>query len=207
MKHIFFSIVYQIVLKYQKYLEISQIKRFNEILKKDGIIENDIKIFSLPKISKCKNSILKIGKNCTILNNSDENLAGIAHQTSIVTATPTARLIIGNNCGFSGSFICCVNEIHIGDYVNFGTGACVYDTDFHPIDFEERRKNPGFNLDKIPNLPVKIGNDVWVGANSMILKGVEIGDRTIIAANSVVTKSFPEDCIIGGNPAKIIKKL
>lgn len=183
------------------------ISTFKERLIHQGIIENDLNIKTIPYIYLKKDSLLKIGKNCTILNCSEENIAGIAHRTSIATATSSAKLVIGDYCGFSGNFICCVDEITIGNYVNFGTGASVYDTDFHPIDYLQRRSNPGFDLTKIPHAPVKIGNDVWVGANAIILKGVEIGDRTIIAANSVVTKSFPPDCIIGGNPAKIMKML
>ena len=183
------------------------LNRFKKQLLLKGIIEEDIHISSLPNLFVCPGSRLQIGKDCTINNNSLENLAGVSHPTSIATATPTAQLMIGNHVGFSGNFICCVNEIRIGDYVNLGTGACIYDTDFHPIDFLERRKNPGFDLDKIPHAPVKIGNDVWIGANALILKGVTLGDRVIVAAGSIVTKSFPADCIIGGNPAKIIKML
>jgi serine acetyltransferase len=54
--------------------------------------------------------------------------------------------------------------------------------------------------------PIVIGNNCWIGANAVILPGVEIGDHTIVAAGAVVTKSFPEgDCIVGGVPARVIK--
>ena len=54
---------------------------------------------------------------------------------------------------------------------------------------------------------VKIGNNVWIGERSMILKGVEIGDGAVVAGASVVTKSVPANTVVAGNPAKIIKKL
>jgi acetyltransferase-like isoleucine patch superfamily enzyme len=57
------------------------------------------------------------------------------------------------------------------------------------------------------NKSVEIGSYVWVGYNALILPGVKIGDFTIIGAGSVVTKSFPNECVIAGNPAKILRKL
>ena len=59
----------------------------------------------------------------------------------------------------------------------------------------------------IPTLPIVIEDDVWIGAHSLILKGVHIGARSIIAAGSVVTSDIPSDSIAGGNPAKVIRKL
>lgn len=76
-----------------------------------------------------------------------------------------AKLIIGSNVGMSSTFICCTDEIIIGDRVNLGVGTKIYDTDFHPIDFAIRRTNPGFDLSKIPHTPIKLGDDVWVGAS------------------------------------------
>ena len=55
--------------------------------------------------------------------------------------------------------------------------------------------------------PINIGNNVWTGMNSLILKGVSIGENSIIAAHSVVTKDVPDNVIVGGNPAKILKQL
>jgi acetyltransferase-like isoleucine patch superfamily enzyme len=182
--------------------------KFKANLLKDGIVKDDsLNIYSLPIIRKHNESIFKIGNNCTILNNSIENIAGIETPSVLATISPKAKLIIGNNVGMSGVCICATIEIKIGDYVNIGAGVRIYDTDFHPIDFNERRLNPEIDLTKIPYAPVNIQNDVWIGAKAIILKGVTIGERSIIAAGSIVTKNVPPDCIVAGNPAKIIKML
>jgi chloramphenicol O-acetyltransferase type B len=79
----------------------------------------------------------------------------------------------------------------------------------HPATFG----NPSFMLAGLSansmyegNIPVVIGNDVWIGANSIILDGVKFGDGAVVAANSVVTKDVPPYCVVGGSPAKFIKK-
>lgn len=77
------------------------------------------------------------------------------------------------------------------------------DNDVHQIDYAERRTSKGI----IQSSPVVIEDDVWLGANVIVLKGVTIGARSIIGAGSVVTKSIPADCIAAGNPARIIKHL
>jgi acetyltransferase-like isoleucine patch superfamily enzyme len=81
---------------------------------------------------------------------------------------------------------------------------CIWDTDFHPIQFEERRAN---DITKITSAPIEIADDVFIGANSIILKGVSIGSRAVIGAGSVVTKNIPDDEVWAGNPARFIKKI
>ncbi len=84
----------------------------------------------------------------------------------------------------------------------FGPGSKIVDNDSHrvSIDVEERRKLPN-------SAPILIEENVWVGMNSLILKGVTIGKNSIVAAHSVVTKHVPENVLVAGNPAKIIKNL
>ncbi len=118
--------------------------------------------------------------------------------------TKNAELIIGDNCGFSGTSIFAAKSIKIGDYCNFGGNTFIWDTDFHPLDYNDRRTNI---IGKINTAPIVIGNDVFVGANSIILKGVTIGDKAIIGAGSVVTKNIPNGEIWAGNPAKFIRKI
>ncbi|MDO3628846.1 acyltransferase [Mucilaginibacter sp. BT774] len=113
-----------------------------------------------------------------------------------------AKLIIHDNCGFSGVSIYCSTSIAIGQFVLCGGNVSIWDTDFHPLDFRDRRQDLS---NKINSSPIVIGDDVFIGANSIILKGVTIGNRSIIGAGSVVTKSIPEDEIWAGNPARFIK--
>lgn len=114
-------------------------------------------------------------------------------------------LKIGNNSGANGTLIYCDNQISIGSHVNIGGGTRIYDTNFHNMDWKFRREP---KLNKIAKTaPVIIGEDVFIGTNCIIGKGVHIGDRSIIAAGSVVVKDIPSDCIAAGNPAKVIKYL
>ena len=86
-----------------------------------------------------------------------------------------------------------------------GGGTRSIDTDFHPIEWNKRRI-PEYRSNGKTSL-VNIGNDVFIGTNCIILKGVTIGDRSIIAAGSAVIKNIPPDVIAGGNPCKVIKYL
>ncbi len=90
-------------------------------------------------------------------------------------------------------------KVTIGNNVFFGPGVQVY-TASHPLNSTERQK---IEFAK----PVSIGNDCWIGGNSIILPGIIIGNGCTIGAGSVVTKNIPENCLAVGNPAKIIRKL
>ena len=79
----------------------------------------------------------------------------------------------------------------------------IRDYDGHPINYSDRRSRKPISDHDID--PVIIEDDVWVGYRAMILKGTTVGARSIVAAESVVTQDVPPDCVVGGNPAKIIK--
>lgn len=117
-----------------------------------------------------------------------------------------SSLILGKNVGISQTSIFCRDRIVIGDYVNIGAGCLIIDSNFHSTDYTIRRdRSLDFKLAKTS--PVIIGNDVFIGARCIVCKGVKIGDRTIIAAGSVVASDIPADCIAGGNPCRVIKSL
>jgi acetyltransferase-like isoleucine patch superfamily enzyme len=163
-----------------------------------------LRMHSLPLCRRHPNATIRIGEATVINNLLRENPAGISHRTVLVASGPHARLDIGCHVGISGAILFCTSEITIGDYVNIGVGARIYDTDFHPLDFLSRRANlPS----EIKSAPVRICEDVFIGANVLILKGVTIGPRTIIGASSVVTRSLPPDVIAAGNPARIIRDI
>lgn len=117
-----------------------------------------------------------------------------------------AQLIIGNGVGASSIRIWCSKRINIGNHVKLGGNVIIIDTDAHSLNWDERR-DILVDQAKKTDSSVVIEDDVFIGMNSIILKGVTIGARSIIGAGSVVTKSVPADCIAAGNPAKIIKML
>ena len=125
--------------------------------------------------------------------------------------SPKASITIGNHVGMSSPCIRIQEQLYIGNYVNIGGNCMIYDTDAHPIDYMARRGLKKVDLNNprtfVQSAPVTIEDDVWIGANCIILKGVTIGARSVIGAGSVVTKSIPADCIAAGNPAKVIKYL
>lgn len=159
----------------------------------------------IPFIRVNKASSIRIGKNF-ILNNG-ERFNSIGRQEKCVfSIRANAELTIGNNVGISSSTIFCNKEVTIGDNVKIGGNTCIYDTDFHSLDYEDRRERY-YDVVNTKSKAVRIGNDVFIGAHSTILKGVTIGDRSIVGAGSVVTKSIPPDQIWGGNPAVFIKHI
>lgn len=123
------------------------------------------------------------------------------------------KITIGNNTrvGYN-SVVRSVNSITIGDFTAISDYVVISDNNNHPIDPVFRRK---MKLDPqdgdmrkwrhAANAPIVIGENVWVGEFARIQKGVTIGDNSIIAANAVVTKNVPANCIVGGNPARILK--
>lgn len=108
---------------------------------------------------------------------------------------------IGDN--FYANFDCIfldVNHITIGNNVMLGPRVGLY-TASHPIDKDVR--NTGLEYGK----PIKIGDNVWIGGNAVVMPGVTIGDNTVIGAGSVVTKDIPSNVVAAGNPCKVIRKI
>ena len=111
------------------------------------------------------------------------------------------NIFIGNN--FTGNYnltILDIREVWIGDNVMIGPNTLIT-TVGHPLTPMGRRKHMGIAK------PVRIGNDVWIGGNVTILPGITIGNNVVIAAGAVVTKDVPDNSLVGGVPAKLIKKL
>lgn len=115
---------------------------------------------------------------------------------SKVVIRENAKLILGDGSFINvDSKIYCKEKIEIGNDTFIGEEVIIRDTDEHSV-IREHYKN---------TQPIKIGNHVWIGMRAMILKGVTIGDNSIVAAGSIVTKNVPSNCLVAGNPAKIIK--
>ena len=163
-----------------------------------------VKLYGFPIISKCKGSTIIIGKGCSLISKSKYNLAGINHPVILATLSAGAIIEIGK-VGISGSSICAVKSITIGDNSGLGANSNIFDSDFHSID-GNKRLNQTDILDAAFS-EVKIGKNVWIASNVTILKGVTIGDEAVIGACSVVTSSVPAKTVYAGNPARKIKDL
>ena len=144
-----------------------------------------------------------IGDNFCMTSGEHINPISANLQASFFTDSPNAQIRIGDNVGMSSPRIWIHEELTIGNNVKIGGGVLFIDTDCHPIDYLVRRNSNEGTC----SAPIVIEDDVWIGAQSIILKGVTIGARSIIGAGSVVTKSVPSDCIAAGNPCKVIKTL
>lgn len=140
-----------------------------------------------------------------ILINSGPYFAADAGNYSKLYIADGAEFSIGDSSGFSNTVIACYNQIKIGRYVDIGAGSYIFDTNYHSIDY--RIRMDGRSDADVKTASIVIEDNVFIGARSIICKGVTIGARSIIAAGSVVVKDVPSDEVWGGNPAKFIKKL
>ena len=157
-------------------------------------------------ISKCSRRRLvfeTIGDNFCMTNGDHVNPISANLQGSFYTDCDDAEICIGDNVGMSSTRMWIHDKLTIGNNVKIGACVLLIDTDTHPMDYEIRRtSNKGTK-----SAPIVIEDDVWIGAHSIVLKGVTIGARSIIGAGSVVTKDVPSDCVAAGNPCKVIRYL
>jgi len=164
------------------------------------------------KLRKAPGSKMVIGKRCRILSKFDSNLHGLNRKSMFSTLCNSAQLVIGDDCGFSGLIIACADSITIGNRVMIGANCTITDTNSHSLDFKERFPDY-YNLNRngwkehVITAPVIIEDDVFIGMNTIILKGVTIRKGAIIGAGSVITRSIPSYVIAAGNPAVPLKNI
>lgn len=151
-----------------------------------------------------KGAQIKIGDEVVITSSIDENHGGGKHDKTIICLLDNTKLTIGDRSGISNSTIYVTESITIGNDVNIGVDTCIWDGDGHSLKYNERIQRPETGM---RSAPVVIKDGVFIGGNCMILKGVTIGERSVIAAGSVVTKDVPADQVWGGSPARFIKNL
>ncbi|MFT3703314.1 MAG: acyltransferase [Agriterribacter sp.] len=175
------------------YLSVNHVKYGNNLVSK-GIPKFDIRV----------NGRMSLGDNFSMNNGPNHNMIG-RQQPCYFVVMEGAELVIGNNVGISSTAFVCSTYIEVGDNVKMGGNTVIYDTDFHSID-KDSRIDPRLDRANAKKAPVKIANNVFIGAHTTILKGVHIGENAIIGAGSVVTKNIPANEIWGGNPAKFLKK-
>lgn len=160
------------------------------------------------KLGKKDVQNIKIGDGCMIFGN-------------FYIERSEAKITVGNDTFLGGSSFIAAEEIEIGNNVMFSWGCTVIDTNAHSLNHNLRRNDvqqwkasidkgtPGSlkNWGDIESKKIIIKDNAWIGFNSIILKGVTIGEGAVVAAGSVITKDVEDFTLVGGNPAKQIKKL
>ena len=153
------------------------------------------------KIHLSRKGVIEIGNNVNFANRWEIGFPSRCY----IRVNGKGKLIIGDNTGLNSVSIFCDESVTIGNNVHIGGGTQMFDTNFHNMNYKERRL-PLLNA-KCRTAPIIIDDDVFIGGRCIIGKGVHIGARSIIAAGSVVVKDVPADELWGGNPAKFVKKI
>jgi maltose O-acetyltransferase len=120
----------------------------------------------------------------------------------LITYNPNVVIQIGDNTRLNGAGLMAACGITVGCDCLLGS-AVVVDTDFHSID-PDRRTNPNA---KVRSAPIIIGNNVWLAGQTVVLKGITIGDNSIVGFRGVVTRDVLSNVIVAGNPARVVKQL
>lgn len=155
--------------------------------------------------------ILQLKKSCAItigegvvINSGARSCADTGTASKIVVLEG-AELIISSGSGLSNTVIQCRESISIGSNVSIGCGTFIMDNNFHSTDWKLRQS--GQDGTDVRTAPVTICDNAFIGANCTICKGVTIGERSMICTGSVVVSDIPADCLAGGNPCVVIKKI
>ena len=175
------------------------------VFKGNGVIFESFKTDGVPYVVVARGAkTVKIGKNFTMNNGIHGNPIG-SYERCTFFVDRDSELLIGENVGISQTALISYNSIRIGKNVKIGGGTCIYTTDFHSLDPVIRSSCN--DLKYRQSAPIIIEDDVFIGAKCIILKGVTIGEQSIIGAGSVVTKSIPPRQIWAGNPARHIRSI
>lgn len=159
--------------------------------------------YGLPIIQRHRQSQIRIGRRLNLRSTARSNPLGPNHPVIISARRANSRLTIGDDFGMTGGSLVCDERISIGDRVWVGANTVIADTDFHPLNPQRRLAAP---LDA-KTAPIHIADDVFIGMNALILKGVSIGAGAVIGAGSVVRRDVPAGAIVAGNPAAVVGEL
>lgn len=160
--------------------------------------------FSGPfRVRRAPGSKIRIGRCFKAEGGQFDNPLGLNCPNLIQTHKVNANLCIGNDVGISGVVISCTTRITIGNSVLIGANARIFDSDFHPVESDNRR----YDRTGVKCSPIFIGDNCWIGSGAVLLPGTELKQNVVVAANAVVKGSFGPDCIIGGVPARVIREL
>ncbi|MBM4430285.1 MAG: acyltransferase, partial [Chloroflexi bacterium] len=156
-----------------------------------------------PQIQKAPGSHISAGQRLSLASRSSAVEFGVNHPVVLTTRTPESFIRIGDDVGMSGATLAAHVGITIGNRVLIGANAMIIDSDWHPLEPENRR----YGQEGIQAAPIVIEDDVFIGTGAIILKGVTVGQGSVVGAGSVVTRDVPPYSVVAGNPARVVKWL
>ena len=184
------------------YMSINRFNNFSYLI--GNRFSQSVKLHPSSKLNLLK---LRLKPRCSVVIEEQSQVIG-----ALIFDRENASISIGKRVFISGEIITS-QHIEIGDDVLISWGTTIVDHNSHSISFSHREKDAADwmvgkkDWTHVKTAPVKISSKVWIGFNSIILKGVTIGEGAVIGSGSVVTKDVPAWTIVGGNPARIIREI
>lgn len=161
------------------------------------------RIWGMPVIQRHRGSQITLGDRLWLRSWRKSNPVLPHSPVVLATRSSTAKISVGDDVGLTGTVLVATDQILLGDRVLIGSNTIIVDTDFHARDPMARCST----IDSGSSLPVEIGDDVFVGMNCLILKGVRIGKGSVVGAGSVVAREIPPGVIAAGNPARVVGQI
>ena len=168
-------------------------------------LRGNIIVKGTPIIDIVQGAQVIIGQNVTLNSRNRGYHVAMYSPIKIFADTKGAIISIGDNSRIHGSCVHAYKSITIGKNCLIAANTNIFDAQGHLLSFENSSRRIFTHDTQSEAKPVVIEDNVWIGFNSIILPGVTVGEGSIIAAGSVVTKTLPPLCIAGGNPAKVIR--
>lgn len=160
------------------------------------------RLYGAPVLQKHRGSKMQFGDRLSLRSTVRSNPLGANHPVILCTWQAGSLLQVGDDFAMTGGVLCASDSIIIGDRVTVGANSTIVDTDFHPLFPNHRLAKP----QGADSSAVVIEDDVFVGMNCQILKGVMVGRGSVIGAGSVVAKDVPAGVIAVGNPVQVIRE-
>ena len=177
-----------------------------ETLRRLGVdVADDARFYGSPIVTMASGSRISIGRAAILTSDSEFTALGVSRPCILRTLRPGAVITIGAESGLSGTVVCAAQSVTIGRECLMGADVLIADTDFHPLKAKNRRHSDV--VEDIATAPVVIEDNVFIGARSMVLKGVRIGTNSVIGAGSVVLSDIPANVIAAGVPARVLRPL
>jgi carbonic anhydrase/acetyltransferase-like protein (isoleucine patch superfamily) len=171
-----------------------------ELRFKGAILAPGVRLLGRPIASIAPGSTFSLGKEVYLHSSPRSSPLGCPLPCILRTLSPKSKLVVNANTRMSSATICAGHSIEIGSGTLIGSGALIMDNDFHV-----REGGLGWHDDVVTgSAPIYVGERVFIGARSIILKGVTVGNDAVIGAASVVTKDVPAGVKVAGNPAKTL---